>query len=105
MLTLSTHTHTETDTRAHTYASKEGRKVCTQSSVSATHTFDLRQTAGAKGGGQLADLPSGTGYSLSTLVWSRRERRTREIRKEGSGETGEVLGGDRQDRARAQSDE
>lgn len=32
------------------------------------------------------------GYSLPTLVWSQRERRTREIRKEGSEEAGEVLG-------------
>lgn len=91
---LCPHAHTCRHWHTHThYASKEGEK-CAPKAVpgSATHTFDPRQTAGAKGGWQLAIPPSGTGYSLPTLVWSRRERRTREIRKKGSEEEGEVLG-------------
>lgn len=50
---MQTHTHS---------ASKEGEKSAPKAVPgSATHTFDLRQTAGAKGGGKLADPPSGTG--------------------------------------------
>lgn len=34
------------------------------------------------------DLPSGMGYNLLPLVWSQREKRTREIKKKETG-TGE----------------